>query len=298
MFSRLLLAGLALTLSLAGCATKPTGETSLKAAYGPSAPPQKPLGANDPVVMQPDRWKSGDADGLDMTPTHSIPWTHHLAGRTMIVSSLRDIQLEDKEVILTFDDGPMPGKTDRILATLDQFGVKAAFMMVGEMAAAHPEVAKRVLAAGDAIGSHTYRHSDLDKMNFDAAVAEIEHGRTAVSRAVGTDVSFFRFPYLADSKRLRAAVSMRDMVIMDVDVDSKDYFSVKPAAVLRRTLDELRARGRGIILMHDIHQRTAAMLPTLLTRLENEGYKVVNLQYQRGQAPSNVVAMADIHEAR
>ncbi|PZM16959.1 polysaccharide deacetylase family protein [Rhizobium tubonense] len=298
MYSRLLLAGLALTLSLAGCATKPAGEASLKTAYAATPPLQKPLDANDPVAMRPDQWKSGENAGLDMTATHSIPGTHHLAGRTMTVSSLHDIQLADKEVILTFDDGPMPGKTDRILATLDQFGVKAAFMMVGEMAAAHPEIAKRVLADGDTIGSHTYRHPDLDKMSFDLAVAEIEHGETAVSKAVGTDVNFFRFPYLADSKRLRAAVAMRDMVVMDVDIDSKDYFSIKPAAVMQRTMDLLHKRGRGIILMHDIHQRTAAMLPTLLTRLENEGYKVVTLQYQRPQAPSNVVAMAEIHEIR
>lgn len=298
MYSRLLLASLALTLSLAGCATKPTGEASLKTAYGPTAPILKPLNANDPVAMRPDQWKNGENAGLDMTATHSIPSMHHLAGRTMTVSSLHDIRLEDKEVILTFDDGPMPGKTDRILATLDQFGVKAAFMMVGEMAAAHPEIAKRVLADGDTIGSHTYRHPDLDKMSFDLAVAEIEHGETAVSKAVGTDVNFFRFPYLADSRRLRSAVAMRDMVVMDVDIDSKDYFSVKPAAVMQRTLNLLHERGRGIILMHDIHQRTAAMLPTLLTRLENEGYKVVTLQYQRPKAPSDAVAMADIREIR
>ena len=83
--------------------------------------------------------------GLGLLPEHSAsPSSHHLAGRTLTVSSLHDIRLEDKEVILTFDDGPMPGKTERILATLDEFGVKAAFMMVGEMAQAHPAVARKV----------------------------------------------------------------------------------------------------------------------------------------------------------
>jgi peptidoglycan/xylan/chitin deacetylase (PgdA/CDA1 family) len=280
---RLFVAGLAASLMLAGCATKPTTEMSLKTAYGPAAPAHAPLKANDPVAMEPAAWGG---------------YWHHLAGRTLTVSSLHDLKLADKEVILTFDDGPMPGKTEKILATLDQFGVKAAFMMVGEMAAAHPAIAKKVLDDGNTIGSHTYRHPDLAKMNFDMAMAEVVKGEAAVSKAVGTDVNFFRFPYLADTKNLRAAIARRDMVVMDVDVDSKDYFSVKPAAVLERTMDELHRRGRGIILMHDIHQRTAAMLPSLLTRLEKEGYKVVTLHYGNGPAPSDVVAMADLKTLR
>lgn len=97
-------------------------------------------------------------------------------------------------MILTFDDGPMPGKTEKILATLDQFGVKGAFMMVGEMAAAHPAIARKVLDDGNAIGSHTYRHPDLARMSFDMAIAEVVKGENAVSKAIGTDVNFFRFP--------------------------------------------------------------------------------------------------------
>lgn len=273
-----LAAGLAASLMLAGCATKPTTEMSLKTAYAPTAAAHAPLKANDPVAMEPTAWGG---------------YWHHLAGRTLTVSSLHDLKLADKEVILTFDDGPMPGKTEKILATLDQFGVKGAFMMVGEMAAAHPAIAKKVLDDGNTIGSHTYRHPDLAKMSFDMAMAEVVKGENAVSKAVGTDVNFFRFPYLADTKSLRSAVAQRDMIVMDVDIDSKDYFSVKPAAVLERTMDELHRRGHGIILMHDIHQRTAAMLPSLLTRLEKEGYKVVTLRYGTAPAPSNIVAMAN-----
>ncbi len=88
------------------------------------------------------------------------------------------------------------------------------------------------------------------------------------------------------------------MIVMDVDIDSKDYFTVKPAVVLERTMEELHRRGRGIILMHDIHQRTAIMLPGLLNRLEKEGYKVVTLRYGRGAAPGNVIAMADLKMSR
>jgi peptidoglycan/xylan/chitin deacetylase (PgdA/CDA1 family) len=216
---------------------------------------------------------------------------HHLAGRTLTVSSIHDIRLQDKEVILSFDDGPIPGRTDRVLATLDEFGVKGAFMMVGEMAALHPELAKKVATDGNAIGSHTYKHDNLAALTFDMAMAEVMRGEAAVTKATGVDVNFFRFPYLADSHKLRAAVAMREMVVMDVDVDSKDYFNTTPAAVTKRTLDLLHKRGRGIILMHDIHNRTATMLPTFLAKLEEEGYKVVTLKFKKPVAPAVMASL-------
>jgi peptidoglycan/xylan/chitin deacetylase (PgdA/CDA1 family) len=293
---RLLLAGLAVSLSLAGCATKPGNDASLKTSFAAEEPHHKPLKANDPVDMEPTKWAGAE---LETRETGDTGGPHHLAGRTLEVSSLHDLKLADKEVILSFDDGPAPGKTERILATLDKFGVKATFMMVGEMAEAHPATARKVFEDGDTIGSHTFRHPDLDKMSFDMAMAEIAHGEHAVAKVIGTDVSFFRFPYLADSKRLRTAVAMRDLVVMDVDIDSKDYFNTTPAAVATRTMDLLHKRGRGIILMHDIHQRTAAMLPTLLTRLEREGYKVVTLKYKGTSAPTtDLVAQASIRVMR
>ncbi|MGO8666512.1 polysaccharide deacetylase family protein, partial [Rhizobium ruizarguesonis] len=76
---------------------------------------------------------------------------------------------------------------------------------------------------------------------------------------------------LAESHRLRAAIAMRDMVVMDVDIYSKDYFTATRVSSMQRTMNLLHKRGRVIILMHDIHKRTATMLPTLLSRLEAEG---------------------------
>jgi peptidoglycan/xylan/chitin deacetylase (PgdA/CDA1 family) len=293
---RVLLAGVAVSLALGGCATKPANDASLKTGYAAEEPRHKPLKANDPVEMEPKKWLVAD---LETRELEEASGPHDLAGRTLEVSSLKDIRLADKEVILTFDDGPAPGKTDRILATLDRFGVKAAFMMVGEMAQAHPATAREVLAHGDAIGSHTFRHPDLDKMTFDAAMTEIARGKDAVTKAIGTDVAFFRFPYLADSKRLRTAVAARDMIVMDVDIDSKDYFTSAPASVVDRIMKQLHQRGRGIVLMHDIHQRTVRMLPTLLIRLEKEGYKVVTLKYRHEPTPAtNLVAQADTKMVR
>ncbi|MGO7209784.1 polysaccharide deacetylase family protein [Rhizobium ruizarguesonis] len=281
MYRFFVLSCMALTATLSACSTtrQAAPDTTIKTSS----------------VIAPEERKLAYA-GDDATPRLAGP--HHLAGRILEVSSLADLKLQDKEVILSFDDGPIPGRTDKVLAILDQFGVKGAFMMVGEMAEMHPALARKVAQDGNTIGSHTYDHANLASLNFDAAMAEVIKGELAVTKATGTDVSFFRFPYLAESHRLRAAIAMRDMVVMDVDIDSKDYFTTTPVSITQRTMNLLNKRGCGIILMHDIHKRTATMLPTLLSKLEAEGYKVVTLKFKKTEAPNTVVASADFVTTR
>lgn len=268
MYRLTVLSSLFLAAALTGCATTQSRpDTSIKTSSIVAAEGSKHI------------------DEAENTPVASSSGFHHLAGRTLAVSSLAELKLDNKEVILSFDDGPIPGRTDKVLATLDQFGVKGAFMMVGEMADAHPALARKVALDGNAIGSHTYHHPDLAAMGFDAAMEEVTKGTLAVTKATGEDVNFFRFPYLADSHKLRDAISMRDMIVMGADVDSKDYYNTTPVAVTQRIMRDLDRRGRGIILMHDIHKRTAIMLPTLLSKLEAEGYKVVTLKFKKTHTP-------------
>ncbi|MGJ7037791.1 peptidoglycan/xylan/chitin deacetylase (PgdA/CDA1 family) [Shinella sp. BE166] len=270
---RLLLAALALLPLLAGCnTTKPRASTETAFVEAKKA---KVLDADDPVPMSPARWAGRTG----------------LAGRTLAVASLADLKLRHKEVVLTFDDGPVPGRTEAILATLDAYRVKATFLMVGQMADAYPAIARKVVARGHTIGSHTYRHANLRYLAFEAAMAEIRKGEKAVQRATARQPDFFRFPYLSDTSALRSAVSRRGTIIMDMDVDSKDYFKVSPASVASRTMEGLRKRGRGIILLHDIHKRTAAVLPALLAQLKAEGYSVVTLRH-KGTGGSDLLAMA------
>ncbi|MGO7410869.1 polysaccharide deacetylase family protein, partial [Rhizobium ruizarguesonis] len=78
--------------------------------------------------------------------------------------------------------------------------------------------------------------------------------------------------------------------VLAVDIDIKDYFTKTPVSITQRTMNLLQKRGRGIILMHDIQKRTATMLPTLLSKLETEGYKVVKLKFKKTEVPNTVVA--------
>ncbi|QQR34823.1 polysaccharide deacetylase family protein [Devosia oryziradicis] len=205
----------------------------------------------------------------------------HLAGRTLAVASTADIVLRPGEVVLTFDDGPRAGKTPSILATLDDFGVKATFLMLGSAAQANPGLAQQVASSGHTVGSHTFSHVDLGNLSRQAALDEIAKGERAVRLALaggGQTLSpFFRFPYLSQTGFLRTNLIQGSMVVLDVDIDSKDYYKDSPATIVSRTMDRLEARGSGIILFHDIHQRTVDTLPLFLAQLEEKGYTVVRL---------------------
>ena len=204
-----------------------------------------------------------------------------IGGRVLPVATTADIVLKPGEVVLTFDDGPRPGKTEAILSALADYNAKATFLMLGSAAEANPRLAQRVAIAGHTVGSHTYGHIDLANLTRPEAIAEIIKGEKAVSAALaggGQKLSpFFRFPYLSQTGFLRTGLLHSGAVVLDVDIDSKDYYKDTPADVAARTLARLDARGSGIVLFHDIHQRTVDMLPIFLDQLARRGYSVVRL---------------------
>lgn len=217
-----------------------------------------------------------------------------LSGRTIRVGNLSDLILARGEVVLTFDDGPIPGKTPSILNTLDRHGVKATFFTVGQMANAYPHLVRDVAARGHTIATHTQNHPNLASMSFESAVAEIDKGKRSVAAALGPNRSriapFFRFPYLASTAALRRHLAMQGTVVVDPTVDSKDYFVSTPDQVRARTIARLESKGSGIVLFHDIHSRTASMLPQFLDDLNKRGFKVVHLVPRSRDAEALIVA--------
>ena len=187
--------------------------------------------------------------------------------------------LGPKEVVLTFDDGPLPWITRDILATLDRFCAKATFFSVGQMAVAYPETLREIIARGHTLGTHTWSHPlNLRRKTTAAAIDEIERGFAGVTAAAGVDVApFFRFPGLSDSPALLAYLQSRHIATFTVDVVSNDSYINDPARLLATSLARVEAQRGGIILMHDIKASTARMLPALLTTLAERGYKLVHM---------------------
>jgi peptidoglycan/xylan/chitin deacetylase (PgdA/CDA1 family) len=196
--------------------------------------------------------------------------------------------LKRGEVVLTFDDGPAPASTRPILQALAAQCTKATFFMVGEMVAAHPETVREVAAAGHTIGTHTWSHANLRRMSPDAFKAQIESTFTAAERAAGVAIApFFRYPYLDYSAATVAYLRSRNIAQFAIDIDSLDWRDHNAQSVIRRIMARLASRGRGIILMHDIHPTTAAAVPELLARLKAGGYSVVHLV---PKAPATTIA--------
>ena len=138
--------------------------------------------------------------------------------------------LKDHEVVLTFDDGPWPGNTERVLKALADQCTKAMFFPIGEHAGWHPEILKKDLAAGMTVGSHTWSHKDLTKMPFEAAKAEVEKGIAAISVASGNKpiAPFFRFPALRMPPEIIKYLASRNIAIMSTDWDSFDFKMRRP----------------------------------------------------------------------
>jgi peptidoglycan/xylan/chitin deacetylase (PgdA/CDA1 family) len=190
--------------------------------------------------------------------------------------------LRDKEVVLTFDDGPWPRNTPAVLKALTDNCAKATFFEIGEHAMWHPEIAKQVAAAGMTIGSHTWSHKDLAKnpyaSDLDQAKAEIEMGVSAVYIAVdGLVAPFFRFPALQHTPVLLSYLGERNIASFSTDIDSFDFKMRRPEQVIQSVMAKLQQRGKGIILMHDFRPATAEAMPELLRQLKAGGYKVVHM---------------------
>jgi peptidoglycan-N-acetylglucosamine deacetylase len=187
--------------------------------------------------------------------------------------------LQDKEVVLTFDDGPQVKTTKAILDALDEQCTKAIFFSLGKMALGLPEIIRDVAHRGHTVGTHTWSHQDMRKKTDQEAKDEIEKGISAVRRAVGGPISpFFRYPYLRDSAATLAHLQSRNIAMFSTDVDSFDFKRQTSEQLVKSTMARLDKKGKGVLLMHDIQPHTAAAMPALLAALKAGGYKVVHMK--------------------
>ena len=192
------------------------------------------------------------------------------------------------EVVLTFDDGPTPQSTRAILSALAAECTKATFFVLGQLAAAHPDVVREIDAQGHTLGTHTWSHRNLKRLSDEKMKTEIESAFAAVESGVGHPIApFFRYPYLSYTRSSAAYLKGRNIAQFAIDIDSFDWRSRNSESVIRRVEASLARHGRGIILLHDIHASTAAAVPGLLALLKAKGFKVVHLA---PKAPVTIVA--------
>jgi peptidoglycan-N-acetylglucosamine deacetylase len=188
------------------------------------------------------------------------------------------LPLADGEVILTFDDGPLPATTGPVLDTLAREGVRATFFLIGRNARANPQLVQRIINGGHTIGNHTMNHLwTLKQRSFEVGVREIDEGRDAIEQVSGRRIApFFRFPGFADTPELLAELSRRNIATWGTDLWASDWNEMTPGAQLNLLYARIQRARKGIVLMHDIRPQTVAMLPSFLTALKQGGFKVVH----------------------
>ncbi|MFY9601431.1 MAG: polysaccharide deacetylase family protein [Pseudolabrys sp.] len=193
------------------------------------------------------------------------------------------LPLHAKELVLTFDDGPWPGTTQKVLNALKSECVRATFFLLGRNVAAHPQVARRALADGHSVGHHSYSHPLLDRMSVAKAEAEIDRGIAADELALYGErrttptTPFFRFPGFASNRAILDRMGERGVVVFGADVWASDWVRMTPEQELHLILARVERVGRGIVLFHDTKEQTAQMLPAFLHELKRRGYSVVHV---------------------
>jgi peptidoglycan/xylan/chitin deacetylase (PgdA/CDA1 family) len=231
--------------------------------------------------------RNPDALGTDRTIV--VDPTEHARVGTMSYSE--SLPLLDKEVVLTFDDGPLDPYTDRVLEILAAECVHATFFIVGRMAKLHPELVRRAFADGHTIGTHTMNHPlRLRALTPEGIQQEIDQGIEAVAAALGDPAKlapFFRFPGLARTEVAEEQLASGHLMVWSADFPADDWRRIGSSGVIKRALDRLEAKGKGILLLHDIHARTVEALPVILKELRTRGYHVVHVVPATSDPPAS-----------
>ena len=222
----------------------------------------------------------GHPDALGTSRTLVVdPREHPMIGTMQYRETL---PLADHEVVLTFDDGPLPKYSNQILAILAAQCVKATFFTIGRQANANPEGVRKLIAAGHTVGTHSQNHPlTFQKMPIEKFKPEIDDGIASTLAALGGDTSklapFFRIPGLLRAEGVEQYLASKGIQVWSADFPADDWRHIPPARVYDLAIKRLEAKGKGILLLHDIQPRTVAALPRILNELKARGYRIVHV---------------------
>lgn len=184
-------------------------------------------------------------------------------------------QLPKAVINLTFDDGPNPIYTPRILRALSDYQIKANFFVLGVNAKKYPDTLKVTESEGQSIGAHSMAHQNYKALSFVSASKDIMDVYDVIESILGSAQPFFRFPYGNKTPRLSQFLKQHNISEFFWNIDSLDWKYKDPNVLLPYVMNHTKNIGRGIALFHDIHPQTAAILPQYLDFLEKSGFSTV-----------------------
>lgn len=260
-------------LLLAACHTAQTQGTGPQVVVVPADelsrdPSQKPAPATSPQEQ---------AAQLNPPPTgDTILVSKPVASAPSQKLSYTECNVSGPYIAMTFDDGPEPERTPRLLDMLKERGIKATFYVVGKNAAEYPDILKRMAAEGHEIGNHSWSHPTLTKLSAAGVASQLNQTSDAIEQAIGKRPTTMRPPYGATNTALNRRINTEfGMKVILWSVDPMDWRYRNSTRVMNQIVQN--TRPGGIILAHDIHATTVAAMPGTFDTLLAKGYKFVTV---------------------
>lgn len=264
---------LLLAASLSSCSAASKPKPPPAAVKTTANPNYRTPAIQGPVPRNPDMpFSSNIANIADITYTHVL--------------------VSGKYIAMTFDDGPHPQNTPRLLDMLRARNIKATFFVIGRSVDLYPHIVRRTVAEGHEIGNHTHTHRLLTKLGDDEVRGELTRCRDAVERAAGYQMRLMRPPYGGLLQRQRQLVHAEyGYPTILWSVDPLDWKRPGPSVVTTRILGG--AHAGGIILSHDLHAPTVDAMPATLDGLLRRGFQFVTVSQLLAMEVKPATAQAD-----
>jgi peptidoglycan/xylan/chitin deacetylase (PgdA/CDA1 family) len=217
-----------------------------------------------------------DTSGASPSPFPSPEASPEAANAASKPATWFSVNVDGPYIAMTFDDGPSPETTPRLLDILKQRNIKATFFMIGQNAERNPTIVKRILAEGHEIGNHSWTHPQLSKLSDDRVTEEINKTQNAIKDASGYTPVLIRPPYGAITARQKQWIEKQfGLSVIIWSVDPFDWKRPGASVIEQRIL--AGARPGAIVLSHDIHKQTVDAMPATLDALAEKGFKFVTV---------------------
>ncbi|TDQ28861.1 peptidoglycan/xylan/chitin deacetylase (PgdA/CDA1 family) [Tenacibaculum caenipelagi] len=186
-------------------------------------------------------------------------------------------ETEEKVIALTFDDGPNPNYTEKILDLLRQYNAEATFFCIGKNCEQHPDILKRIDSENHIIANHTYTHpSSFGFLNSNQVEKEISKTTNVIEDIIGKKPKFFRPPFGVTNPSIKKAVENLKITTFGWNIRSLDTVLKEEKKVLKRIIPNIKPGA--IILLHDVQENSIPVLEQLLRILKEQKYKAVSLE--------------------
>lgn len=196
-----------------------------------------------------------------------------LAAASSLSGSLDSSRAEARRIALTFDDGPHPVYTEKLLDALKERGVTATFFVTGQNAELHPDIIKRMHDEGHLIGNHTYSHIQLTSANREQFRDELIKTSEIIHDITGDEVQYVRPPYGSWDKKLETELNMFPVLW---NIDPLDWRSSNADRVAQKVISSVSENG--IILMHDYYDTSVSAAVMVVDELTRQGYSFVTVE--------------------